>query len=152
MKPRKPMIFLPMLAVCALTVLSACATPQAVQPVNQPQPAAVPTAETRTVIAAGAYENPPDIPPASMSRMLASDERTSASSNAFGSSGSRVSGKEAHVNVRSAPSAKSAVITSLPAGKEIRVLETRDAWVRITWMDGVTPRNGWMKKTFIESN
>lgn len=138
----------------SLLALSACATTTTVESVKPAE--AVPSDTTRTTIAVGKFETPPEIHPASMNKMLATENSTAQKAqepdNAFGKSGTRINSKEAQVNVRFAPSVKSASLAVLKAGQAIQVLETKDSWVRISWLQGVTPRNGWIKKAFVEGN
>lgn len=138
----------------SLLALSACATTNSVESAKPAE--AIPSDTTRTTIAVGKFETPPEIHPASMTKMLAAEEsstkNTQEQDKAFGKSGTRINSKEAQVNVRFAPSAKSASLAVLKAGQAIQVLETKDSWVRISWLQGVTPRNGWIKKVFVEGN
>ncbi len=138
----------------ALLALSACATTNTAEPAKPAE--TIPSDTTRTKIAVGKFETPPEIHPASMNKMLAAEESTAKKTqepdNAFGKFGTRINSKEAQVNIRFAPSAKSAVLAVLKAGQAIQILETKDSWVRISWMHGITPRNGWIKKTFVEGN
>lgn len=111
---------------------------------------------TRTTIAKGKFETPPEI-------QLSSVKKSAESANSYSEavpdtahpsqlSSSRINQKEASVNVRSTPSAKSRSIAVLTAGQPIEVMETRDSWVRITWLKGDTVKQGWLKKAFVEGN
>jgi uncharacterized protein YgiM (DUF1202 family) len=141
-------------SIASLLILGACATTAPHEPVKAVAQAS--EVSTQTTIAKGKFETPPEIHPASMTKMIAEEETTGKSApeqdRSFGKSGTRINSKESQVNVRFAPSTKSAVLVVLKAGQAIQVLETKDSWVRISWMQGVTPRNGWIKKAFVEGN
>lgn len=136
----------------SVLMLGACAATNRAEPVKSAD--VIPTDTTRTTIAVGKFETPPEIHPVSMNKMLATENSTAQKAqepdNAIAKSGTRINSKEAQVNVRFAPSAKSASLAVLKAGQAIQILETKDSWVRISWLHGVTPRNGWIKKAFVE--
>jgi len=109
---------------------------------------------TRTTIQKGKFENPPEM---QMSRMRTANETAKSTSqsaqdtsNTTRANTARINQKEASVNVRSAPSAKSRSIAVLKAGQTIEVLDTRDNWVKITWQKGNSAKQGWMNKAFVE--
>lgn len=143
-----------MVLLGALLLVPACASTTTSTP---PKPAEISTDDTtRTTLAKGKFESPPEIHPSSMSKMVASESGSEQKGNEYtqasSSNGTRISSKEKQVNVRTAPSTKSAVLTVLKSGQAIQVLETRDTWAKISWQQGVTPRNGWIKKAYIEGN
>ena len=109
---------------------------------------------TSTTIQKGKFENPPEM---QMSHMRTANETAkSASASAPDTSHTtevntaRINQKEASVNVRSAPSAKSRSITILKAGQDIEVLDTKDNWIKITWQKGNSAKQGWINKAFVE--
>jgi len=111
---------------------------------------------TRTTIQKGKFENPPDIQLSSMNKAAHSgtmaSEAAPDTAHPAKASTSRINQKEASVNVRSSPSAKSRSIAVLKAGQAIEILETRDNWIKITWQKGNSTKQGWMNKAFVEGN
>jgi uncharacterized protein YgiM (DUF1202 family) len=111
---------------------------------------------TRTTIQKGKFENPPEMQMNSVNNTPDSantpSETAPYSSHTSKSGTTRINQKEASVNVRSTPSAKSRSVAVLKAGQAIEVLETRDNWVKITWQKGNSAKQGWMNKAFVEVN
>jgi uncharacterized protein YgiM (DUF1202 family) len=111
---------------------------------------------TRTTIQKGKFENPPEMQMNSVNNAPDSantpSETAPYSSHISKAGTTRINRKEASVNVRSTPSAKSRSIAVLKAGQAIEVLETRDNWVKITWQKGNSAKQGWMNKAFVEGN
>jgi uncharacterized protein YgiM (DUF1202 family) len=109
---------------------------------------------TRTTIVKGKFENPPEIQQSSPKKVSESDKYVSDSSpnssRSTKANATRISQKEALVNVRSTPSTKSKSVAVLKAGQPIEVLETRDSWAKITWQQGDAVKMGWTKKAFVE--
>lgn len=135
-------------------LITACATTNPETPVKTTE--AVAESSARTTLPKGKFSEPPDIHPATMTKMIAAEDSASNAlpdhEQPFGKSGTRINSKESQINVRSAPSTKSAVLAVLKSGQAIQVLESKEGWVRISWMQGISPRNGWIKKTFVEGN
>ena len=142
------------LLVGSVLVLSACVTTNSAETAK---PDVTLTDETtRTVIAAGKFETPPEIQSASMTKMVSAvdtaSQPASVGERTPGTTGTRISDKETFVNVRSAPSTKSRVLAVLKAGQKIQIQETRDSWIKISWQQGDANKQGWLKKIFVEGN
>jgi hypothetical protein len=57
---------------------------------------------------------------------------------------------EAFVNVMSAPSLNSRTVAELRHGQAIKVLKTKNSWLKITWQTDNTLSQGWLEKSFVE--
>jgi len=138
----------------SLLILSACASTKTGDSVVTAPPA--PEDTSRTTIAKGKFIQPPEI---QQSEITTTGKSGSSNSQAAPDSSqppannhARISKKEASVNIRNAPSAKSRSVAVLKAGQAVDVLEHKDGWARITWQKGSVVKQGWMNKAYLEEN
>jgi uncharacterized protein YgiM (DUF1202 family) len=138
----------------SLLMLSACASTKTADSVTTAPP--VPEETTRTTIAKGKFIQPPEIQQSEIPTTGKSGSSTSQaapdSTQSTANNHARISRKEASVNIRNAPSAKSRSVAVLKAGQAVDVLEHKDGWAKITWQKGTVVKQGWMNKAYLEEN
>lgn len=98
---------------------------------------------TRTVIAKGEFEPPSDL--IGLPQLLVASDDAGQSTTTDNTSA-------LSTHVMNAPTGKGRPIARLKHGQQVKVLQSKNSWLKISWKSNESWGQGWLKKSFVEGN